>query len=276
MTSPGQPVLKFDHVFVVLDGREVLRDVSFQLPVGETRVIFGEAGSGKSILLKTALGLIRASTGRVMVFDDDITRLDEQQLLPIRARMGVLFQEGGLFDSMTIEENVSYPILNSRAGDAALPDPDKLTQRVTETLKFVGLDHTLAKFPSELSGGMRRRVGIARAMVTDPPLMLYDSPTAGLDPITATTIMTLILKARDTSNTTSMIVTHRYQDGHMLANFRYNRETEELEPLSQDHPIRQKTRFMVFREGQLIFEGTQQELEESPDPHVSEFKSRGN
>lgn len=275
-TGDDGVVLDFSHVSVDFGAGPVLRDVSFRLPAGETRVIFGEAGSGKSVLLKTALGLVRPASGRVTVFGQDTTRMPEEELLPVRERIGVLFQEGGLFDSLTIEENVSYPIVNRKGGRNVKPQAEPVRQRVQQALDFVELGQTLAKFPSELSGGMRRRVGIARAMVTEPPLMLYDSPTAGLDPITATTIMTLILKARDTSQATSIIVTHRYQDGHMMANFRYNRDSGNLEPLGRDDAQRSKTRFLVFREGRLLFEGTQRELEESADPHVAEFKSRRN
>jgi phospholipid/cholesterol/gamma-HCH transport system ATP-binding protein len=195
----------------------------------------------------------------------------------MRGRVGVLFQEGGLFDSLTIEENVAYPILNQRSAATdrrrARIDPAEVDRRVRDALGFVELEHTLAKFPSELSGGMRRRVGIARAVVTDPPLMLYDSPTAGLDPITANTIMALVAKGRDTRNTTSMIVTHRYQDGHIMANFRYNPESGQLEPAPRGSGVHERTTFMVFREGRLVFEGVQEELERTTDPYVARFKA---
>jgi phospholipid/cholesterol/gamma-HCH transport system ATP-binding protein len=249
--------------------------VSFSIQPGRTHILFGAAGSGKSVLLKTAIGLLRPDSGRVLLFGEDITRMDEQHLFDMRGRVGVLFQESGLFDSLTVEENVAYPIVNQRAAmkRRTKPKPEEVHRRVRESLRFVELEHTLEKFPSELSGGMRRRVGIARAAVTEPPLMLYDSPTAGLDPITANTIMALVVKARDTRNTTSVIVTHRYQDGHIMANFRYNPANSELEAAPKDSNIHERTRFMVFREGRLVFEGTQEELEAATDPYVAKFKS---
>ncbi|MCX6622067.1 MAG: ATP-binding cassette domain-containing protein [Acidobacteria bacterium] len=242
--------------------------MSFDLRRGETRVILGAAGSGKTVLLKTALGLVRPVSGRVWVFDSDTSTLSEQGWMILRRRMGMLFQESALFDSLNIEENVSYPLLNQ----GAPPPQAEVESRVQEILRFVELEHTLEKFPSELSGGMRRRVGIARAIVTDPPLVLYDSPTAGLDPITANTIMAVVAKERDTKETTSAIVTHRFQDGELMANFRYNPDSGKLEPVQRNGTAAAvRTIFMVLKEGELIFEGTQSELEESRDPYVSKF-----
>ena len=266
-----QPVLRFENVGLSFGAEPALREVTFSVAPGETRVIFGAAGSGKSVLLKSATGLLRVNSGEVWLFGRDITKLKEEELFEIRARVGVLFQEGGLFDSYTIEENVAYPLLNQKR--AAKPAPEEVERRVREALRFVELEHTLSKFPSELSGGMRRRVGIARAAVTEPPLMLYDSPTAGLDPITANTIMALVCKARDMRNTTSVIVSHRYQDGHIMANFRYNPESGQLESAPRGAGVHERTTFMVLREGRLVFEGTQEELERSTDPYVSRFKS---
>jgi phospholipid/cholesterol/gamma-HCH transport system ATP-binding protein len=195
--------------------------------------------------------------------------LGERELFDLRSRIGMVFQEGGLFDSLTIEENVAYPLVNQRVLHCP---PEEVRPKVEESLSFVELEHTLDKFPSELSGGMRRRVGIARAVVTEPPLVLYDSPTAGLDPITSYTIMALILKQRDLKRTTSMIVTHRYQDGHMMANYIYNPRTGQAEPAgSNGNRAFQSTVFMVLREGRLVFEGTQDELESVRDPYVAKF-----
>src|SRR5208337_625605 len=174
-------------------------------------------------------GLIRPDSGRVYLFRQEITGLKEGALFDIRSKVGVLFQEGGLFDSITIAENVAYPLLNRRTHDVPL---DEVESKVRDALRFVELEHTMEQFPSELSGGMRRRVGIARAVVSEPPLVLYDSPTAGLDPITANTIMALIAKERDSKHTANLIVTQRYQDGQLMANFRYNRMRGELEPVS--------------------------------------------
>lgn len=269
-------VLRFENVSLCFDDEiQALDKVTFDLEAGQTMIIFGEAGSGKSVLLKTAIGLMHPDFGSVWLFGQDISKLSELELFEIRPRAGVLFQESALFDSVTVEENVAYPLLNGREGgrQKKAGNPEEVERRVREALRFVELEDTLTKLPSQLSGGMRRRVGIARAAVAEPALMLYDSPTAGLDPITANTIIALILKARDTRNTTSVIVSHRYQDGHMMANFLYNSETEKLEPCPRDSPVYVNTRFVVFREGQLVFTGTQEELEQATDPYVSKFKS---
>jgi phospholipid/cholesterol/gamma-HCH transport system ATP-binding protein len=274
--STLQSALRFEHVSLAFGDTVALNDLSFEVKAGGTRIIYGAAGSGKSVMLKVALGLLKPDSGRVYIFDQDITGLKEKDLFPIRSKIGVLFQEGGLFDSMTIEENVAYPLLNQAVSPDGKPQISKedIPVRVRDALRFVELEQTLEKFPSELSGGMRRRAGIARATVTEPPLMLYDSPTAGLDPITANTIVALIIKARDTKNTTSVIVTHRHQDGHLLANFRYNPESGHLELVEGDKAgIHSRTRFMVFGQGRLVFEGTEEELESSTDPYISKFKA---
>jgi phospholipid/cholesterol/gamma-HCH transport system ATP-binding protein len=193
-------------------------------------------------------------------------------LFPLRARAGVLFQEGGLFDSLTIRDNVAYPLTNRQVAENL--DDSEIERRVRETLRFVELEQTLDKFPSELSGGMRRRVGIARAIVTEPPLVLYDSPTAGLDPITANLIMALIAKERDVRHTASLIVTHRYQDGELMANFRYNEEEEELVPVGEDSKedfARSRTKFFVMKEGEIVFTGTRAQIEEETDSYVQRF-----
>ncbi|HUS06712.1 MAG TPA: ATP-binding cassette domain-containing protein [Bryobacteraceae bacterium] len=268
-------ILRFEDVSLFFDEEPALDHVSFDLQAGETRIIFGAAGSGKSVLLKTALGLLKPDSGKIFLFGEDVTTFKEDDLYSIRGKIGVLFQEGGLFDSFNIEENVSYPLINSAGRPTRYTEQE--AAKVHEALRFVELEHTLEKFPSELSGGMRRRVGIARAAVTQPPLMLYDSPTAGLDPITANTIIALIVKARDTSNTTSAIVTHRYQDGHLIANFRYNPQSGQLEPAGREAAgIHERTKFMVFQRGRLVFEGTEEELEEQSDEYVSRFKWRKN
>lgn len=193
--------------------------------------------------------------------------MDERDLFEIRGRMGMLFQESALFDSMTIEENVAYPLLNQKS---IRPPLDQVRRRVVEALEFVELGDTLEKYPSELSGGMRRRAAIARAVVTEPPLIFYDSPTAGLDPITAYTIILLLIKERDTTHTTTLMVTHRYQDGNLVANFRYNSEQGRLEPATNGAE-RARTTFMVLQKGRLIFEGDQDRLESSTDPYILNF-----
>jgi phospholipid/cholesterol/gamma-HCH transport system ATP-binding protein len=236
--------------------------------------VFGAAGSGKTVLLKTAMGLVKPSSGRVYLFGQDITHLEEPELFRLRARVGVLFQEGGLFDSLTIEENVGYPLANLEEFHLS---GEEIHSRVEEALRFVELEQTLEKFPAELSGGMRRRVGIARAVVTEPRLVLYDSPTAGLDPITAYTIIALIVKERDLKNMTTVMATHRFQDGHFLATSRFNRDTAQLERRSeQDGSSAPRTTFMVLREGRLVFEGPMSELLASKDPYVDKFVKREN
>ena len=267
MTAAAQPVLRFENVSVAFDGVPALIGVSFEAMEGESRVILGAAGSGKTVMLKTAMGLVRPDTGRVTVFGQDLTTLRERALFEVRSKIGMLFQESALFDSLTIEENVAYPLLNQRS--IRFPK-NQVHQRVEETLDFVELGGTLAKFPSELSGGMRRRAAIARAVVTNPPLVLYDSPTAGLDPITAHTIIALIIKERDIGNTTTLVVTHRYQDGDLIANFRYNSDQGALEP-ARNGDRGARTTFMVLRDGRLVFEGDQDRLEASPDPYVHKF-----
>ncbi len=261
-------ILRFDHVTVSYDGADVLSDISFEAFEGDSRVILGAAGSGKTVLLKTALALIKPDRGKVFAFGRDLTLASERELFEIRSKIGMLFQEGALFDSLTIEENVAYPLLNQPS--IRLPR-EKVVPKVTEALNFVELGATLEKYPSELSGGMRRRAAIARAVVTEPPLLLYDSPTAGLDPITAHTIIALLIKERDLSQTTTLVVTHRYQDGNLIANFRYNSEQGRLEPVRHGDGRRAQTTFMVLREGRLIFEGDQHLLETSTDPYVRKF-----
>lgn len=277
MTSPPQqpaPLIELRDVNLQFEDTWALKDVSLKLNPGETRIIFGAAGSGKTTLLKAVIGLVPIDSGEIKLFGEDITRRKEEELYAIRSRAGFLFQEGGLFDSLLVGENVEYPLLNQQSSGEATVSAEQLEQHVKETLRFVELEQTYEKFPAELSGGMRRRVGIARAIVTEPPLVLYDSPTAGLDPITANIIMALIAKERDTRNTASLIVTHRYQDGELMANFRYDGETEELVPVSeeeQNDPNRTRTKFIVMREGEIVFRGTRHELETNEDSYVKRF-----
>jgi phospholipid/cholesterol/gamma-HCH transport system ATP-binding protein len=272
--SDAAPILRFDSVTVEFDEGPVLEDISFTVAPGECRIILGAAGSGKTVLLKTALGLVRPSSGHIFLFGDDITQFDEQRLFADRARVGILFQESALFDSQTVEENVAYPLLSRISGRVTKEQMTAIEQKVLEGLTFVELGNTIEKYPSELSGGMRRRVGIARATVTEPPLVLYDSPTAGLDPITANTIMALIAKERDVHNTATVLVTHRYQDAQIMANFRYNPEKSHLEPVSDHSSNDHNTVFMVLRDGRLAFEGSETELESATDPYLMKFVRR--
>lgn len=262
------PLLRFENVSVEFDGVPALDDVSFCVEEKETRIILGAAASGKTVLLKTAMGLVRASSGKVFLFEEDVTHLPESQLFAIRPKLGMLFQESALFDSMTVAQNVAYPLLNQKS--ISMPR-DQMEPAVRNSLRFVELEQTLDRYPSELSGGMRRRVAIARAVVTNPPLLLYDSPTAGLDPITAHTIMALIIKERDVNNSTALVVTQRYQDGNLVANFRYNPKSGRLDPAGDGTT---KTVFMVLKEGRLVFQGGQADLEASTDPYISKFVKR--
>lgn len=260
-------ILRLENVSLSFDGdTKVLDNVSWEMRTGGTRIILGAAGSGKTVMIKVALGLLKPTAGRIFLFGNDVTNLNEQQWYEVRSRIGMLFQEGGLFDSLTVEENVAYPLVN-RTGKTL----EEVREQVQEALNIVELGHTLSKFPSELSGGMRRRVGIARAGVPDPDLLLYDSPTAGLDPITANTIMALIIQERELRNASAVIITHRFQDGHLMANFRYNPERKRLERMPEDSPLRERTKFLVMREGRIVFEGFEHELDESRDPYVSKF-----
>jgi phospholipid/cholesterol/gamma-HCH transport system ATP-binding protein len=273
MAETPSTIIELKDVSLRYEDTWALRNVSLSLSPGETHIILGAAGSGKTTLLKAAIGLVTIDDGEINLFGQNITQLSEHALYPLRSSTGVLFQEGALFDSLSVGENVAYPLLNQQTGGASdqSPSADESETRVREALRFVELEQTFDKFPSELSGGMRRRVGIARAIVTEPPLVLYDSPTAGLDPITANTIMALILKERDVRNTASLIVTHRYQDGELMANFRYDPQQQELIPLPGEDGARHRTRFVVMKEGEIVFFGTRQELESSSDAYVKRF-----
>ena len=271
MSATGA-IVNFNTVNTRFDETWALQDVSLALKPGETRIILGAAGSGKTTLLKSVIGLVPVDSGSIQLFDQEVTKMSDHDLFPLRTKAGFLFQEGGLFDSLTIGENVEYPLANQQTR-APIP-PEESERRVREALRFVELEHTINKFPSEVSGGMRRRVGIARAIVTEPALVLYDSPTAGLDPITANTIMAVVAKERDVRNSAALIVTHRYQDGELMAKFRYDPKSEELVPApeaEQSDPARARTKFMVMREGRIVFIGTERELEASSDPYLKRF-----
>jgi len=270
MSAPS--ILRFENVSLAFDDVQALDRVSFELPAGETRILLGGAGSGKTVLMKTALGLSKPDAGRVWLFGEEITNVQEKHLYPLRAKVGILFQESALFDSLSIAENVAYPLENQPSVQCP---KDDILPRVTEALRNVELEHTLDKRPSELSGGMRRRVGIARATVTSPELMFYDSPTAGLDPITANNIMALLIRQRDLRHTTTMMTSHRLQDGGLMANYRWNAATGKIERVTGRHEQSDiRTKFMVMHEGRLVFEGTEEQLEASPDPYVSKFVLR--
>jgi phospholipid/cholesterol/gamma-HCH transport system ATP-binding protein len=277
MDATREPILEFKDVSLKFGETWALRNISLNLKPGETRIIFGSAGAGKTTLLKAVIGLVEVDTGDIKLFGKDVTTAKEADLFPLRSRAGVLFQEGGLFDSLTVGENVEYPLVNQKSNRAASLTGADTGDRAREALRFVELAQTFYQFPSELSGGMRRRVGIARAIVTEPPLVLYDSPTAGLDPITANTIMALVAKERDVRNSAALIVTHRYQDGEIMSDFRYDQGQEELVALGdgKDAALRDRTKFIVMKEGSVVFFGNKQELEASPDDYVQKFVRHG-
>lgn len=261
---PDGPVVVFENVSIGFEEKAVLDDISFTVKPGETRILLGPAGVGKSVLLKLADGLLRPDSGRIFVFGEEISAMREEELFALRSRIGIVFQEGALFDSLTVRDNVGYRLMEEH-----LPDKE-IDERVIEALRFVELEHTLNKFPSELSGGMRRRVAIARAIITKPDLILYDSPTGGLDPITSTTIIELVVKQRDVYHTSSLLVTHRLQDAFVLASHRFNRESNKMEPLPEGHSDPQ-TSFLVLNNGKLAFDGSTHELVHSDDPFLKEY-----
>jgi phospholipid/cholesterol/gamma-HCH transport system ATP-binding protein len=263
--QPGQqPVVVFENVCVRFEGPPVLEDVSFQVAPAETRILLGPAGVGKSVLLKLANGLIRPDCGRIFLFGEDITTMPEDVLLKLRTRTGMVFQEGALFDSLTVRDNVGYQLMERH-----LP-VDEIDQRVHEALRFVELDHTYAMLPASLSGGMRRRVAIARAIIDKPELLLYDSPTGGLDPVTSTTIDELIVKERDVYATPSILVTHRLQDAFTMVASRFDTDKGQMVPLPHGQ-TNSLTSFLVLHQGRLIFDGSTSALVSSDDPFLKEF-----
>ncbi len=266
---PGEPLIRFEDVSIAFDEGDVLRGVSFEVVAGETKVILGESGSGKTVLLKLAAGLLRPQSGRVVVMGHDLTEMNEVELLDFRRRIGFVFQEGALFDSLNVAENVSF-----RLDEESVP-AEETEPRVREALRFVEMEDAYEKFPDELSGGMRRRVSIARALIDQPPIVYYDSPTGGLDPITSQTIITLILRLRDLNGVTSLLATHRLQDAFGLANFRFDSKSSHVVPVWEDHNGRHfsPTNFLVLRDAQVYFQGETQELLKSSDPYLREFLS---
>ena len=262
------PLLVFEGVTGGFEGRTVLDDISFTVEPGEQRVIFGPAGTGKSVLLKLVNGLLRPDAGSIKVFGESIERMREVNLFKLRARIGMVFQESALFDSLTVEDNVAYRLHEDGV------DPAEAHNRAIEALKFSALEHAEAKFPSELSG-MRRRASIARAIVTGPDLILYESPTGGLDPITSTTIIELIVKQRDISHTTSLLITHRLQDAFTLATHRFDAETNRMQVIDKatNNGIDPRTKFLILNEGKVVFDGTTEKLVNSSDPWLKQYLS---
>ena len=259
------PVIELRHASIAFDGPPVLVDVSFTVAPGETRILLGPAGVGKSVLLKIINGLLLPDSGSVLLFGEEINAMTEEQLFPMRARTGMVFQEGALFDSLTVRDNIGYQLMQ----DEKISD-EEIDTRVHEALRFVGLEQTFSLYPASLSGGMRRRVAIARALINNPDLLLYDSPTGGLDPITSTNIIELIVKQRDVHRTPSLLVTHRLQDAFTLCTHRFDPEKDAMVPLPEGHTD-PNTTFLMLDEGRLIFNGSLHDLLHSEDPFVREF-----
>ena len=267
----AEEALRYEVVRLGFGEEEVLRDVSFTLHRGETLILLGATGTGKTLLLKLALGLIKPDAGRIYVLGADITGMEEEELFPLREKLGIVFQEMALFDSLSVYENVAYRLIEQTIhGGLDLAD-EEIERRVREVLQFVGLEDAIWKLPADLSGGMKRRVGLARALITEPPVLLYDSPTAGLDPVTAQTILTLILRLRDTRQASSLFVTHRLQDAFFIAGNTYDEDTSGLRPTGGNGVDGAGTRFLLLREGRIYFEGQPQELLSADDPYVRRF-----
>jgi len=260
----GVPVVAFDDVSIGFQGHQVLQDVSFAVERGETRIILGPAGGGKSVLMKIANGLMEPDSGNVSVFGRSLEKMSQREMFALRAHVGMVFQESALFDSLSVEENVAYRLNEERVPEA------EAHERVVEALRFVELEKAIDKFPSELSGGMRRRVSIARAIISKPDLILYDSPTGGLDPITSTTIIELVVKQRDVSRTTSLLITHRLQDAFTLATHRWNVDSNKMEKIPENG-IDPSTKFLVINEGKVVFDGSTLELTHSEDPWLKAY-----
>jgi len=264
--GPGSPIVMFDRVTMAFDETPVLSDVSFTLILGHTKLILGESGSGKSTLLRLVLGLLKPEAGVVWVNGERIDRMDEGQLLAIRNDIGMVFQEGALFDSLTVRENVGFKLYE----DAAV-QLDAADARVEEVLGFIGLSEFIDRMPSDLSGGQRRRVAIARAMATKPRLLLYDEPTTGLDPITAATIDNEIVKLRDLENVSSIVVTHQLRDAFYVATHSAVRDGKRIAVVPADEAKSEEAEFLMLRDGRIVFEGTAAELRRTTDPYLVTF-----
>jgi len=265
---PGTVALEFENVSIAFEGKQVLDGISFQLMHGETKAIFGVAGSGKSTILKLALGLLRPDSGRIVVLGEEVTSMTEDQLFELRRRVGIVFQESALFDSLTVRENVAFRLYEE--GSAT---EEEIDQRVREALSFVELENTVDMYPSELSGGMRRRVGIARTIITHPEVLLYDSPTGGLDPVTSNTIIELVVKQRDLFKISSLLVTHRLQDAFTMGTHYFDRVENRMKPLPPNTRAEVPMGFLILRDCHIIFDGDLKSLRENRDEYIREYIS---
>jgi phospholipid/cholesterol/gamma-HCH transport system ATP-binding protein len=268
LDAPGAPVVVFDHVSLAFDEKVILKDVSFTLISGHTKIILGASGAGKSVTLKIILGLLPADAGVVWVNGERVDQLTEEEMMKVRADLGMVFQEGALFDSLTVRENVGYRLYEE--SDMPLPEADR---RVEEVLGFIGIAEFVDRMPSELSGGQRRRVAIARAMASKPKILLYDEPTTGLDPITATTVDDEIIKLRDLENVSSIVVTHQLRDAFYLATHTAVKENGKIRVVPADAHKAEQAEFMMLRDGFIVFEGDADELRHSEDEYLKKFLS---
>jgi phospholipid/cholesterol/gamma-HCH transport system ATP-binding protein len=264
-----EPVLELDEVVKYYAGeRPVLNGVSFRVFRGETKIIIGASGSGKSTILKLIMGLDKPDEGSIRVDGQDITRMSERELASVRQKIGMVFQESALFDSLTVRENVAYRLYEMDV------DEEEIDRRVRESLGFVGLEDAIDKMPSELSGGMKRRVALARALISEPGIMLYDEPTAGLDPITSKKINELIIALRDIKNVTGVFVTHRMRDAFTLATeYATNGDRNIDFHTESDFLCIANTRFLMLRDGKIVFEGPDELLRRSNDDYIRRFLS---
>jgi len=259
-------VLELRNVVKEYGDRRILDGVSLGLRRGETKIIIGASGSGKSTLLKLIMGLEKPDEGQIFVDGEEITPLDERELVRIRQRMGMVFQESALFDSLTVRENVAYRLYELGT------DENEIDQRVRKSLGFVGLEDAIDKMPSELSGGMKRRVALARALISEPEIMLYDEPTAGLDPVTSKKINELIIALRDINDVTGIFVTHRMRDAFTLASQYAQNGNGNVTFRSEGKDLCiANTRFLMLRDGKIIFEGPDEVLRRSDDPYIKRF-----
>jgi phospholipid/cholesterol/gamma-HCH transport system ATP-binding protein len=269
LSEPGAPVVMFDQVELAFDEKVVLKNISFTLISGHTKIILGASGSGKSTILKIITGLLRADKGVVWVNGERVDQLSERQLMSVRADLGMIFQEGALFDSLTVRENVGYKLYEE--SEMPIEEADK---RVEEVLGWVGLSEFIDRMPSELSGGQRRRVSIARAMSFKPRILLYDEATTGLDPITATTVDEEIIKLRDLEHVSSIVVTHQLRDAFYVATHMAVRGADGVVSIVPATPEKEReAEFIMIQDGVIVFEGDADALRQSTDPYILNFLS---
>ena len=266
--APADPVVVFEDVHLAFDDKVILAGVSFQLLAGRMKLVLGASGAGKSTVLRLALGLLRPDAGRVFVNGHRVDTMPEADLMSVRADVGMVFQEGALFDSLTVRENVGYRLFE----ESDMPI-DQVDERVHEVLGFVGLDDLGERMPSELSGGQRRRVAIARALTSRPGILFYDEPTTGLDPITALTVDAEIVKLRDLEGVSSILVTHQLRDAFYIATHQAVRGPKGIEFREAPPDVADRTEFLMLKKGVVAFEGNAAELRASADPYLKSFLS---